>query len=325
MSNYIVTGAAGFIGHKVCDQLLNEGHTVLGIDNLNDGYDIRLKQWRLNQCQKLKDFEFHKLDICDRDGLAAIFRSRPQFDGLLNLAARAGVRPSVQNPELYYETNTLGTLTLIKLAVEFGIEKFVLASTSSLYGEAGRQAFREDMSTDQPVSPYAASKKAAEALAYTYHHLEGIDVTVFRYFTVFGPAGRPDMSPFRFVQWISEGRPVVVYGDGTQSRDFTYVDDVALGTVLGLRKMGYQIINLGSHLPVSLTDFIHLIEKLTGKTAHLEYQPRHKADVSATFADIGKARELLDWQPHCSLESGLSNLVDWYQENRAWAKLVQTL
>ncbi|MBC7105107.1 MAG: GDP-mannose 4,6-dehydratase, partial [Firmicutes bacterium] len=267
-------------------------------------------------------FQFHRLDITDRAALYNVFN--PQLGAVINLAARAGVRQSVVNPWVYFETNVIGTLNLLELCREFGIRKFVLASTSSLYGAENPRPFREDANTDGPLSPYAASKKAAETLCYTYHYLYGLDVTVLRYFTVYGPAGRPDLSLFRFVQWITEERPVFVYGDGTQERDFTYVDDIARGTVAALKPMGYEVINLGSDRPVVLMDAIRLIEELVGKKARLEYRPRHPADVPATWADIAKARRVLDWQPQVRLEEGLRRLVEWYQINRRWTREIET-
>jgi len=248
----------------------------------------------------------------------------PKFDAVINLAARAGVRQSVKNPWIYFETNVTGTLNLMELCREFGVKKFVLASTSSLYGASNDRPFREDANTDGPLSPYAASKKAAEALCYTYHYLYDIDITVLRFFTVYGPAGRPDMSLFRFVQWISEGRPVLVYGDGQQSRDFTYVDDIARGTIAGLKPLGHEVINLGSDEPIVLMDAIRLVEELVGKKALLEYEPRHPADVLATWADIQKARRLLAWQPQTQFSEGVQALVNWYRVNRDWARGVQT-
>ncbi len=229
MSTYIVTGAAGFIASKVSEQLLQAGHTVLGVDNMNDAYDVRLKEWRLRNLHRLNGFEFSQCDISDRTALRPLFARTPA--GVFNLAARAGVRQSVENPWVYVETNMTGTVTLLELCKEFGVKRFLLASTSSLYGAHNPRPFKEDADTNRPLSPYAASKKGAEALCHTYHHLYGINVAIPRYFTVYGPAGRPDMSLFRFVQWIAEGRPVTVYGDGSQSRDFTYVDDIARGTI----------------------------------------------------------------------------------------------
>lgn len=335
MATYLVTGAAGFIASKVSELLLADGHSIVGIDNLNDAYDVRLKHWRLAQLQGKPGFSFHQLDITDRQRLAQVFTGEntigsrpitamPPFDGVINLAARAGVRQSVENPWVYIETNTTGTLNLLELCREYGIKKFVLASTSSLYGATNPRPFHEDADTNGPLSPYAASKKAAEALCYTYHYLYGIDVTVPRYFTVYGPAGRPDMSLFRFVQWISEGRPVTVFGDGSQERDFTYVDDIARGTIAALRPSGYEVINLGSDQPVALNEAIHLIEELVGKKAQIEFQPRHAADVLATWADISKAEQLLGWRPQVSFEVGVARLVEWYQENQKWAKEIGT-
>ena len=321
---YFVTGCAGFIGSKVTELLLKDGESVVGVDNLNDAYDVRLKRWRLQQLEKESGFQFHELDICNQSALRKVFNANAP-DAVINLAARAGVRYSVENPWVYYETNVTGTLNLLELCRESRVKKFVLASTSSLYGANNPQPFREDANTNSPISPYAASKKGAETLCYTYHHLHGIDVTVFRFFTVYGPAGRPDMSPFRFVQWISEGRPVVVYGDGRQSRDFTYVDDVARGTIAGLKPLGYEVFNLGSDSPVVLMDMIHLVEELTGKKAEIELKPVHPADVRATWADIGRAEQLLGWRPHSSFRDGFSALVDWYQTNREWAKKISTI
>jgi nucleoside-diphosphate-sugar epimerase len=204
------------------------------------------------------------------------------------------------------------------------VKKLVLASTSSLYGAHNPVPYGEDADTNRPLSPYAASKKAAEALCYTYHYLYGVDVTVVRYFTVFGPAGRPDMSIFRFIQWISEGRPVIVYDDGTQSRDFTYVDDIARGTIAALRPVGYSVVNLGSDRPVVLMDSLRLIEKLVGRSARIEHRPAHKADVRETWANITRAKELLGWQPEVSHEQGLGNAVQWYRDNREWARDIKT-
>ena len=312
--NVLVTGAAGFIGWKVCELLLEDGHRVTGVDNLNDAYDVRLKQWRLAQLLPRAGFEFHKVDICDLQGLRPLFKDG--FDAVINLAARAGVRYSVENPWVYCETNVGGTLNLLELCRERRIPKFVLASTSSLYGKNNPVPFREDANTDGPLSPYAASKKAAEALCYSYHHLHGLDVTVLRYFTVYGPAGRPDMALFRFVKWLSEDQPVVIYGDGGQSRDFTYVEDIARGTVAGLKRLGYEVINLGSDRPVVLREALRMIEDRMGKRAEIRWEAAHAADMRATWAEIGKARELLGWEPRTELGEGLTALVEWYG---AWA------
>ncbi len=324
MGRYLVTGAAGFIASRVCELLLADGHDVVGVDNLNQAYDVRLKEWRLARLQALPGFTFHRLDISDRAQLEATLGGLPVVDAVVNLAARAGVRQSVEDPWVYVDTNVTGTLNLLDLCVRRGIGKLVLASTSSLYGAYNRLPYSEDDPTDRPLSPYAASKKGAEALCHTYHHLHGLDVTVFRYFTVYGPAGRPDMSLFRFTQWISEGRPVVVYGDGHQSRDFTYVDDIARGTVLGLAPLGYEVVNLGSDRPHELAETITMVERLTGARATLEYRPMHKADVPATWANVDKARRLLGWEPRVTLEEGVARLVEWYNAERSWASQVRT-
>ncbi|GBC84993.1 UDP-glucose 4-epimerase [bacterium HR11] len=335
MACYLVTGAAGFIGWRVCEQLLDAGHAVVGLDNLNHAYDVRLKQWRLARLRERPGFTFHPLDITDHAALTRLFlsplNSDPPFDAVINLAARAGVRPSVENPWVYFETNVTGTLNLLELCRTHGVRRFILASTSSLYGARNPLPFREDADTDGPLSPYAASKKAAEVLCHTYHHLYGFDIAILRYFTVYGPAGRPDMSLFRFVQWVSEDRPVVIYGDGTQARDFTYVDDIARGTLAALAFLEsdpsspkFEIINLGSDRPVVLRDALGIVESLVGEKARVEYRPRHRADVPATWADITKARRLLGWSPQTPLEEGLARLVAWYRENRAWARHVAT-
>lgn len=320
---YLVTGAAGFIGSKVAEQLLNAGHVVVGADDINDAYDVRLKHWRLNRLKDRENFQFEKKDISDRADVRRLFRGA-KYDGVINLAARAGVRPSVDNPWIYNQANSDATLNLLQECVDTGVEKFILSSTSSLYGGDNPMPYAETLDTSRPLSPYASSKKAAETMCYTYHYLHGVDVTVFRYFTVYGPAGRPDMSPFRFVQWIREGRPVHVFGDGQQARDFTYVDDVARGTVAGLKKVGYEIINLGSDQPFKLMEMINRIEELTGRKADLVFGEVHKADVRVTWADISKAEMVLGWRPKVMMGEGVKLLVEWYDRHRSWAKEIET-
>lgn len=331
MSTYIVTGTAGFIGNRVARMLLDEGHAVHGIDNVNDAYDVTIKHWRMRQIDGRDGYTFHKVDIRDREALATVFAAAGSdsgggnVDAVINLAARAGVRPSVQNPWIYTQTNTDGSLNLLDLCQKRGIGKYMLASTSSLYGnsESGKNA--EDNDTNHVLSPYAASKKAAEAMAYTYHYLYGIDVTVCRYFTVYGPAGRPDMSLFRFVQWISEERPLTLYGDGSQTRDFTYVDDIARGTILATnKKVGYDTFNLGSDTPTPLMDVINHIAGRIGKEPRFVYEERHPADVLHTWANIDKAKSVLGWSSQVGWQQGMDNLIEWYQENRDWAKDINT-
>ncbi len=319
MATYLVTGAAGFIAARTAEMLLDAGHTVVGLDNLNDYYDVRLKEHRLKRLAKKAGFTFAQGTIEMPPVLAPLF-ARHRFDGVLNLAARAGVRPSIDEPLPYFTTNVTGTLNLLEAMRRRGVKKFVLASSSSLYaGQA--MPFREDLPVNTPISPYAASKKAAEVLAYSYHHLHGIDCSVLRYFTVYGPGGRPDMGPLRFTRWIADGAPIQLFGDGSQARDFTYIDDIASGTIAALRPLGYEIINLGGgRNPIAVTAFIGKLEALLGKTAQYDRKPFHSADMKETWADIGKAERLLGWRPTVGLDEGLARMVAWYRENQGWLK-----
>ena len=322
MSSYLVTGAAGFIGSKVAEQLLAAGHTVVGVDNMNDYYDVRLKEWRLSELRSRKNFFFHKTDIEDLAALDRIFAEH-KFTAVLNLAARAGVRYSMENPFVYVSTNTVGTLNLLEGMRRYGVKKLVLASTSSLYA-GQKMPFTEDLPVNTPLSPYAASKKGAELMAYSYHKLYGIDVSVCRYFTVFGPGGRPDMSIFRFIKWIDEGKPIELFGDGSQSRDFTYVDDIARGTIAACAEIGYEIVNLGGgNNPISLNEVIGFIETALGKKATYDHKPFHIADITETWADITKAKRLFDWSPEISPMDGFQRCVDWYLANKSWLRDVQ--
>ncbi len=324
MSRYIVTGAAGFIAARVVEMLLEAGHTVVGVDNLNNAYDVRLKEWRLKRLQKLPGFQFVREDISDKKIIPMLKEHARDCAGVINLAARAGVRSSVSDPWIYYQTNVDGALNMLECCKQYGIPKFVQASSSSVYGDHNPMPYREDANTDLPLQPYAASKKASEVLSYTYHYLHGLDVTIFRYFTVYGPAARPDMAMFRFTQWITEGKTVKINGTGTQTRGFTYVDDISRGTIQGLKPVGYEIINLGGHEQISMNDLVHLFEQKTGNQARLEYQPIHKADARANWADSSKAIDLLEWKPQVSLDEGVSRLVDWYRKERTWASQVLT-
>lgn len=324
MSNYLVTGAAGFIASRVSEFLLDEGHSVVGVDNMNHAYDVRLKEYRLARLNQRENFRFTQMDISDREGVRKTAAEQGPFDAVINLAARAGVRASVENPWVFVDTNTTGTLNLLEACREFGIPKFLLASTSSLYGSDAPQPTPETSDTSHPLQPYAASKKAAEVMAHSYHYLYGLDVSIFRYFTVYGPAGRPDMSMFRFAQWIREGRPVLLNGDGSQSRGFTYVDDIARGTIAGLRPLGYEIFNLGGHESITMNEMIERLEELIGCKANVERQPFHKADMLSNLADVTKARQMLGWEPQVGLLEGMRKMVDWYLEERAWASQVIT-
>jgi nucleoside-diphosphate-sugar epimerase len=311
MKKVLLTGAAGFIGARTAEMLLQKGVDVVGIDNLNDYYDVKLKEERLSALQK-PGFQFQNVNIENKKALQALF-SQHHFDVVFNLAARAGVRYSMENPDVYMSTNVQGTLNILECMREKKVPKLVLASTSSLYaGQA--MPFKEDLPVNTPISPYAASKKAAEVLAYSYHYLYGIDVTVVRYFTVYGPAGRPDMSPYIFADKILKGEEVPVHGSGNQSRDFTFVDDIAEGTILAAKKVGYEIVNLGGgNNPFTLHQMIALMEKFSGKKAKIKNLDTFKADMDVTWADISKAKNLLGWQPKVPFEEGINKLMHWHQ------------
>jgi len=322
MANYLVTGAAGFIGARTSEMLIEQGHTVVGIDNMNDAYDVRMKEFRLKYLSGLKGFKLHKLDISKRADMESLYDQK--FDAVINLAACAGVRFSVENPWLFYETNLTGTLNMLELCRATGTKKILLASTSSIYGANPPYPTSETASSSEPLQPYAASKKGAEVLAHSYHYLYGIDVSVMRYFTVYGPAGRPDLAMFRFCQWINEGRPVRINGDGNQSRGFTYVDDIARGTILALKPLGYEIINLGGHDVITINDLVKMLEELIGKKADVQYGPPNLADMFSNWADVSKAKEMLGWKPQVGLTEGVKKLVDWYAAEKSWANEVLT-
>ena len=320
--SYLVTGCAGFIGARVTELLLAQGHSVTGIDDLSDAYSPVLKHHRLSALRQHKRFSFFKADIRDAESITPAFQLA-RHDALLNLGARAGVRQSVEDPWLYTQTNYIAVINLLELCRDHGIEKFVQASTSSVYGNDTRPPFQESASASRPVSPYAASKKAAEALCYTYYFNYDLDVTIFRFFTVYGPAGRPDMSVFKFVRAIAEDEPLPLFGDGGE-RDFTHVDDVAAGVIAGIRPLGHEIINLGGDRPVKISHLISLIEDALGKKARIEIIPRPSVDVDSTWADISKAKAILDWRPRVDMETGVRGVVDWYLENRDWARDVRS-
>ncbi len=325
MAHYLVTGAAGFIGARTSEMLVEQGHTVVGVDNMNDAYDVRIKEFRLRNLQKLAGFEFVRDDISDREVLnrkSAIVNRK--FDAVVNLAARAGVRYSVSDPWVFLQSNLMGTLNMLELCRQTGCKKFLLASTSSIYGANPPYPTPESASSSEPLQPYAASKKGAEVLAHSYHYLYNIDVSIVRYFTVFGPAGRPDLAIFRFVQRIAEGRPIRVNGDGEQSRGFTYIDDIARGSIAALKPLGYEILNLGGHEVITINNLIKLVEELIGKKAIVQYGPPDLADMRSNWADVSKARAMLGWEPQIGLREGLSRLIEWYRAERDWAKDILT-
>ena len=319
----------------------------MGIDNLNDYYDVRLKDYRLgrllgDQARPVGDnpkvsvyagnvqrsalssqvsafsfqrFHFRFLDIENLAALDALF-AEFKFDAVFNLAARAGVRYSLENPHVYLSTNTLGTLNILECMRKHGVKKHVLASTSSLYAGCP-MPFTEDQPVNTPLSPYAATKKSAEMLAWTWHKVHGIDSTVLRYFTVYGPAGRPDMAPYRFVHWVATGQPIKLFGDGTASRDFTYVDDIARGTILAVKPLGYEVINIGGgNQPIQINAMIAMIEGFLGKKAKVDYLPVNPVDMTDTSANINKAKILFGWIPNVEMSAGFQRLCQWYLDER---------
>jgi nucleoside-diphosphate-sugar epimerase len=319
MKTVMVTGCAGFIGWKVSERLLEENIHVVGVDNLNDYYDPALKEWRLSALRAKSEelgahLFFHHSDISDFEQVKQLFTQR-KLDAVINLAARAGVRASVEDPWVYLDTNVKGTLNLLECCTVFEVSKFVLASTSSLYG-LNEMPFKETDRTDSPLAPYSATKKGAEVLCFSYHYLNGIDISIPRYFTVYGPAGRPDMSIFIFIRNIDNGVPITVFGDGSQKRDFSYIDDIAEGTLKCLQPCGYEIFNFGNDNSVELRYVISLIEDALGKKSVMEFSPRHPADVFATWAHIDKSREKLNWHPKTPIEEGIKKTVAWYLENK---------
>lgn len=325
MSHYLVTGAAGFIGSRVAQFLLDAGHSVYGVDNLNHAYDIRLKDYRLAKLTGQENFYFQSWDISEKAIIERLHNWLPaDVAGVINLAAWAGTRGSLSNPWVYVDTNFIGVLNMLELCRQHPIDKLVQASTSSIYGSVSSPPYKETDDSDHPLQPYAATKKGAEAMTHAYHHLYDVDVTILRYFTVYGPVGRPDMVMFRFCKWIAEGQPVVINGDGEQTRGFTYLDDIARGTILALKPLGYEIMNLGGHEVITINRMIAMLEERLGKTALVSYEDFHPADVLSNHADVSRARELLGWQPQVGLEEGITNLVDWYLQEREWASQIET-
>lgn len=311
----LITGGAGFIGSSLIDQLLKTtDYHVVCLDNLNNYYSPQRKQKNIDPFKNHPNFTFYKADVRDFGALQEIF-TKHQFSKIVHLAARAGVRASIKEPLLYEQVNTRGTLHLLELAREFQVPQFIYGSTSAIYGNQKKVPFSESDSCNQPISPYAATKKAAELLCHTYAHLYGINMTVLRFFTVYGPKGRPDMAPYLFTKAVLESKPIEKFGDGTTERDYTYIDDIVAGIMKAMEKLfEYEIINLGNNQPVTLNDFIETLEKATGKKAKIIEKPIPPGDVDRTCADIEKAKKLLDWRPTTSIEIGLKKFVEWYRQ-----------
>lgn len=335
MPNTLVTGCAGFIGFHLCQRLLKAAgrdDQIVGLDNLSDYYDVRLKEARLARLTTAPNFRFVKLDLADRNGVAQLFREA-RFEKVVNLAAQVGVRYSLTNPEAYIDSNLVGFQNLLEACRRSGVRHLVFASSSSVYGANTRMPFSVHDPTDHPVSLYAATKKANELMAHVYAHLYGLPTTGLRFFTVYGPWGRPDMAYFTFTKAILEDRPIQVFNQGKLKRDFTYVDDIVEGVARVLERSPqpdpnwsserpdpatssapYRIYNIGHHQPVELMTFIRVLEDKLGKKARLELLPMQPGDVLATYADVDDLARDVGFRPETSLEAGLGRFVDWYRD-----------
>ncbi len=308
----LVTGGAGFIGSHVIMELLMRGHSVVTIDNVNDYYDPTLKRVRLSRLGN--SVEHIEIDIADTDAVEAVFKAHT-FDAICHLAAQAGVRYSIENPFVYAQSNYIGTLNIFEFAKRYNVPHVVAASTSSVFGLNDEMPFTEDQRVDTPISIYSATKRGTELLAFTYNHLFKMNITMLRFFTVYGPWGRPDMALFLFTKAILEDTPIKVFNNGEMSRDFTYVDDIVSGVVAALeRPNGYQIYNLGNGKPVALMDYVGAIEDVLGKKAVIDFQPMQMGDVAATWADISKAQRELGYAPKTSVHEGVRKFIAWYRE-----------
>lgn len=320
MKTYLITGGAGFIGSTLADRLLLDGNQVIVVDNFNDYYDVSIKERNVAPHLTDNNYKLYRIDICDWNALEKVFKEN-HIDGIVHLAARAGVRPSIEDPILYQQTNNLGTNYILELAKKYGVKNLVLASSSSVYGNNKKVPFKETDVVDFAISPYAATKKANEVLGHVYHALCGMNMIFLRFFTVYGPRQRPDLAINKFTKLISNDEPIPVFGDGSTSRDYTYIQDIINGIVLSIQYVEnhenvYEIINLGENTPITLLEMIQTIEKVLGKKAKMNFLPMQLGDVNKTYADITKAKELLGYNPQTSFEEGIRNFVKWYKEGR---------
>ena len=309
----LITGAAGFIGYHLCKSLLDEGNEILGIDNLNNYYELTLKADRLKQLKLFKNFKFEKINISDRELISTVFKKfKPEK--VINLAAQAGVRYSLKNPHAYMDSNLVGFLNILELCRQHEVKGLIYASSSSVYGENKNPPFSVNDRVDKPVSLYAASKRANELMAYSYSHLYGLHTTGLRYFTVYGPWGRPDMAYFIFTKKILNGEAINVFNNGNMKRDFTFIDDIILGTKAAIEKnYSFEIFNLGNNKTVKLLDFIKVIENKLNKKAIINFQQMQLGDVKETYADIQKSKEKLGFEPKISIYEGIPKFIDWYK------------
>lgn len=310
----LVTGGAGFIGSHLCDELVKEGNQVVCVDNFNTYYDPKIKRRNISGLLDSDRFVLAETDICDFDSLGQLYKTH-QFEGVVHLAARAGVRPSIEDPRLYQRVNVEGTYNLLELAKQYHVPKFILASTSSIYGNNKKVPFSEEDNVDYPISPYAATKKACELIAYTYHTLHQLNVTSLRFFTVYGPRQRPDMAIHKFTHLIAQGKPIPFFGDGSSRRDYTYISDIIQGVCKAIDRCdGYHLYNLGESQTITLKSLVELIEKSLGKKAILQRLGNQPGDVEQTYADISRARNELDYRPGVSIEDGVPRFIEWYKE-----------
>jgi UDP-glucuronate 4-epimerase len=319
--NFLVTGGAGFIGSHLCERLLRDGHGVWAFDDLNHFYDPRLKQRNIREIQTLaKPFEFVRGDITDASALNEIFSS-VKFDQVIHLAARAGVRPSLAEPALYQRVNVEGTVNVLEAARKSGVKKIIIASSSSVYGVNSKVPFSENDPIVSAISPYAASKLAGEALGHVWHHIYKMDVTMLRFFTVYGPRQRPDLAIHKFAKLIFDGKPVPVFGDGGTARDYTFISDTIDGVMAATKKeFGFEIFNLGESQTISLSRMIESLETVLGKKAIIDRQPMQPGDVPITFADISKSRAKLGYHPQVPFEQGIKLFAEWFAKSQSEGK-----
>lgn len=318
----LITGGAGFIGSHLCERMLEEGYRVICLDNLDNYYDPKVKLNNIREIKKDKNFTFIKKDICDSKAVGKIFRSN-RLDIVVHLAAKAGVRPSIQNPSDYVEVNIKGTLNLLEACRKYNVKKFVFASSSSVYGSTKRNLFSEDDSVNSPVSPYGATKKSGEVLCYTYHHLYGLNIVCLRFFTVYGPRQRPDLAIHKFIRLAFQKKVIPMFGDGSSKRDYTYIDDVLKGITNTIKFMNkskkpiFEIINLGRGKPILLKELISLIEKETGLNIQVKRMAWQLGDMARTMADVRKAKKMLSYKPTTNFRLGLNKFVEWYKEKNS--------
>jgi len=314
---FLVTGGAGFIGSHLCERLLEQGHEVVCLDSFNDYYDPRLKRLNVEPMLGRPGYGLAEMDILHFEDLAEVF-ARQKFDVVVHLAARAGVRPSIAQPLLYEKVNMEGTLNLLELSRQHRIGRFIFASSSSVYGENPKVPFSENDHVDNPISPYAATKKAGEEICYTYHHLYGLKITCLRFFTVYGPRQRPDMAISKFTKLIDAGEKVPMFGEGTSRRDYTYITDIIDGITKSIDACSsYHIYNLGESRTIELRALIRLIAEHSGKEALIESLPVQPGDVPITYADISKARREIGYNPQVDIADGVRRYVEWYKKERA--------